>query len=396
MFTKSNNDLIILYRNNQISPTVPHYLPKYYSSKAISLYIGALVLCNILFFNRVLSPMFWMFGIVEVFAFFYFSNKLTRKWTASSDKRFVKRLFKTALTIRVVWVIFSYYFYMAMTGQPFEWGSADAMGYHESALWIVDLLKNGKLSVFIDSLEERYSDMGYSLYLGLQYYVTGSSVFIARLLKAIYGAYTCVLIYQLAKRNFGEETGRMAAIFCMLMPTLILYAGLHTKEVEMVFLTVAFMERTDKLLRGKKYSFSTLILPLILAGSLFFFRTVLGATAVFALFTTLILSSDKVMGVGKRMLLIIWVLVAIGYFVGGKIATEVEEVWAARNQTQQTSLEWRATRDNGNKFSKLAGGAVFAPMIFVIPFPTVVNTPNQQNQQLINGGNYVKNITGFF
>ena len=35
-------------------------------------------------------------------------------------------------------------------------------------------------------------------------------------------------------------------------------------------------------------------------------------------------------------------------------------------------------------------------MIFIIPFPTIVNTPNQQNQQLIHGGNYVKNILAFF
>jgi len=373
-----------------------NYLPKYFSSKAVSLYIGALVLCNILFFNRMLSPMFWVFGIVEVFAFFYFSNRLTRKLANSSEKLFVKKLFQIALIIRVVWVVFSYFFYSAMTGKPFEWGAADALGYHGTAEWIVDLLNMGKLQVFIDSLENRYSDMGYSLYLGLQYFVTDKSIFIARILKAVYSAYTCVLIYQLAKRNFGAETGRMAAIFCMLMPNLIFYTGLHTKEVEMVFLTVAFMERTDKLLRGKKYSFSTLILPLLLAGSLFFFRTILGATAVFALFTTLIFSTNKVLGMGKRTLLIIWVLVTAGYFVGGKLASEVESVWAARNQTQQTSMEWRSTRDNGNKFSKYAGGAVFAPMIFVIPFPTMVGTPNQENQQIINGGNYVKNIMAFF
>jgi len=32
----------------------------------------------------------------------------------------------------------------------------------------------------------------------------------------------------------------------------------------------------------------------------------------------------------------------------------------------------------------------------VIPFPTIVETPNQENQKLINGGNFVKNIMAFF
>ena len=99
---------------------------------------------------------------------------------------------------------------------------------------------------------------------------------------------------------------------------------------------------------------------------------------------------------GKRTILIVWVVVAAGYFVGGTISTEIESVWAARDQNQATSLEFRETRDNGNKFAKYAGSAVFAPLIFVIPFPTVVNTPDQQNQQFINGGNFIKNITAFF
>ena len=71
-------------------------------------------------------------------------------------------------------------------------------------------------------------------------------------------------------------------------------------------------------------------------------------------------------------------------------------MWKNKDSTQQKMLDFRSTRDNGNKFAKYAGAAVFAPMIFVIPFPTVVGTPEQQNQQFINGGNFVKNVLGFF
>jgi len=59
-------------------------------------------------------------------------------------------------------------------------------------------------------------------------------------------------------------------------------------------------------------------------------------------------------------------------------------------------MNWRAEREHGNKFSKYISGAVFAPLIVAIPFPTIINTPFQENQQLINGGNYVKNIMAFF
>jgi len=340
--------------------------------------------------------MWWVFGLVEVIGFFYFANQLTKQWGNISSKKFVKQLFQTALIIRLVWMIFSYFFYTYMTGQPFEFDTGDALAYHEEGKWVHQLINDGNLQAFFSYLNGRFSDMGYTFYLGWQYWITGDSIIIERLLKVLYGAYTCVLICKLTVRNFGEETGRMAAIFCMLMPNLILYTGLHTKEVEMVLLTVAFMERSDWMFRNKKFNVVEIAPPIVLAGSLFFFRTVLGATAIFSLLTTLVFTSTKVLGMGKRVMLTIWVVLTIGYFVGGRLSTEVEQVWKARETTQQASMDWRTVQVNGNKFAKYFTGAVFAPIIFVIPFPTIVETPLQQNQKLINGGNYVKNILAFF
>lgn len=165
----------------------------------------------------------------------------------------------------------------------------------------------------------------------------------------------------------------------------------------MVFLTVAFVERADHAMRSPKFTLSNLVLPVLLAGSLFFFRTVLGATALFAFMTALGLSSMQTMKkTGKRMIMIAWVLMTIAYFMGGRIATEVEEVWENRKSNQEQSMEWRAQREGGNVFAKYASKSIFAPMIVVLPFPTMVSVPNQENQQLIHGGNYVKNIMAFF
>ena len=283
-----------------------------------------------------------------------------------------------------------------MTGKPFEFDAADSFGYHNEALDVTDMIQNGNLQHYLTQMKGRYSDMGYPLYLSWQYLITGGSIIIARLIKALLSAYTCVLIYKFAKRNFGEEVGRMSAIFCMLMPNLILYCGLHTKEVEMVFLTVWFMERADAMFRNKNFNFAEIAPPVVLAGSLFFFRTVLGATAILALFTTIVFTKSKILGFGKRIILVVWILAVVGYFVGGTISTEVETVWATRGNNQENSMKMRATEVNGNKFAQYAKGVVFAPVIFIIPFPTIIETPLQQNQKLINGGNYVKNIMAFF
>jgi len=375
---------------------VLNYFPKYFTSKAISLYLGVLVVCNIIFISHALPLIWWAFGIVEVLCFFYFSNQLTRSWIRYSEKRFVKKLFMTALIIRVAWVLFSYFFYNYMNGSPFEFDAGDSAGYNSEASWLAGMIHNGNILPYFEYIKGRYSDMGYPFYLGWQYSITDKSIIIARLLKALYGAFTCVLIYKLTNRNFGDGVGRMAAIFCMLMPNLILYTGLHVKETEMLLLTVAFVERADAMFRNKNFNFAEIAPPVALAGLLFFFRTVLGVTAFLAMFTTLLFTSTKIIGFGKRVILIFWILAVVGYFVGGTISTEIESVWASRAKNQEMSMKMRATEVNGNKYAKYATGLVFAPIIFVIPFPTIVETPNQENQKIINGGNYVKNILAFF
>ena len=72
-----------------------NYLPKYFSNKAISLYIVCLLVVSIVFFNRILDWYWFAFGLIEVVGFFYFSNILTKKWSNFSPKFFEKKLFKT-------------------------------------------------------------------------------------------------------------------------------------------------------------------------------------------------------------------------------------------------------------------------------------------------------------
>jgi phosphoglycerol transferase MdoB-like AlkP superfamily enzyme len=47
-------------------------------------------------------------------------------------------------------------------------------------------------------------------------------------------------------------------------------------------------------------------------------------------------------------------------------------------------------------FAKYAGAAVFAPMIFTIPFPTMVETEGQETSRMLHGGMVTKGIMSFF
>jgi hypothetical protein len=77
--------------------------------------------------------------------------------------------------------------------------------------------------------------------------------------------------------------------------------------------------------------------------------------------------------------------------------SEVAKQQVIESDTQTENMEWRTKRLNGNEFAKYAGAAVFAPMIFTIPFPSMVYTfQGQEMHMMVNGGYYAKNILSFF
>jgi len=372
------------------------FFPGFFSSRAIGLYFLSLILVSVFFNNRLL-PLIWItFGIIAVIFFFYYAAKLSKRWYQYSDRYFERKLFVTSLLIRMVWVIFSYFFYQIMVGEPFDFAAADAKGYHVEGMWIAEMLSKGDLTSYWKFMDGRYSDMGYPLYLGVLYWFTDDSILIARLLKALFSALTVLFTYKVAQRNFGEDTGRMAGIFLMLFPNAIFYTGLHLKEVEMIFLTMFFIERADLLLRNRRIKPGGIALMLVIVTLLFFFRTVLGAAALFAILTALVLTEKKVSKTTNRWFMTLWVVAAIAFFLGGNIATEVEQVWEGRNQNQEQALQWMTEREGGNQLARYASSAIFAPAIFVIPFPTMINIEFQSNQMMLHGGYFVKNFLAFF
>jgi hypothetical protein len=342
----------------------------------------------------------WLFGIVAVVAFFNGSKSLINSWSKLNEKRFLKRLFWTAFVIRAIYATIMYFLYQTLTGAPFEYFAGDATFYDYISRFGADRLLEGKFDLFTEFRTQdsgiAFSDMGYPYLLSVIYVFVFKSILLARIVKAFLGAWMCVLVFKLAFRNFDDKVARMSAIFCMLMPNFIYYTALHVKEAEMVFLTVWFFERADYLMRGKDFSFKAILPILLIGGSLFTFRTALGATAMFSLFTTVFLTSKRVLKMQKKIVLGIWVVATIGFFIGGTISTEIEQLWNARAGVKEAGMKEMETRVGGNTLVKYVAGVSFAPFIFVIPFPTMVSVPFQENHQLLHGGYYVKNIMAFF
>lgn len=369
------------------------FLPKQISNTAISLYLGVLVLVSLLFYQFAMNITYIVIGMVWVVGFFTLTTNCTKTWRGYPQKRLIHTLFYTAFGVRVAWVVFSFFFYEAKTGVPFEFEAADSLGYWESGVVMANL-KVVDLVSLLFSNRNAISDSGYVFYLALLGKVIGSNIIIVRIIKAALSAWTVVLLYRLAERNIGEEGARMAAVMACFFPNLIYYCGLHLKETEMLFLVVAFLERTDFLIRSRKLSVLNIAVPVLLALSLFTFRTVLGGAAVFSIVSALVFTNTKVIGRRKRIMLISWGLLAAFTLAGGVIVNDIQGTWEERSDNQMTKRQYQTV--SGNKWAKYATGAVMAPMIFVLPFPTMVDVANQYNQQMISGGNYVRNFLGAF
>lgn len=365
--------------------------PKIIAKKGILIYFISITLVSIAFFKHAMGFEFILLGAMWVVGFFLLSSSLTKKWAILPKKDFCKTLFWTALAIRAAWVIFSYFYYTVKTGQPFEFSAADSLMYHEEAKWLAKTNWNAVFKYLQGT--KGVSDDGYIFWLHCIYRLFGPSIFAARVIKSILSATACILIYKLAARNIGESCGRMAAIFTMLFPNFIIYCGLHLKETEMLLLIVAFLERADYIIRSRIIRVSSLLLVFGIIFCLFFFRTVLGMVTLLSFFAGLLFTSNRLTKTARNWLIALFSVFAVSFFVGGTIATEVEGYWESRIENQFKKRESQTAR--GNLWAKYATGAVLAPMEFVMPLSTMVDT-DQENQMMLHGGNYVRNFMGIF
>jgi len=384
------------------------------TNRAIIIYLLALVVVNLLFIDNALMIYWWVFGITEVVIFFLFANRLSKKWneTRITPEKFTKRLFVVALLLRLIYITIVLPFNYVQCGDLFGYENADPLAYDEMAKDLAQCLREG--SNMLDFLKDSYglgsgrrhalaySDIGFGFYLSFIYYISNDSIVVSRLINCIWGAWTVILIYKLAFRNFGDGSARMAAIFCMLMPNLMYYCATGLKEVLMVFLAMLFVERGDYILRQGKFSIVPVLTLMLIPLVLFTIRTVLAVCLILAFIVALIFSSTRVVGWGRRALVGLVALLFIGVVLmqNSIISQDVRSIADERGSGQKENMEWRATRKdskgNVQQFAKYAGAAVFAPLIFTIPFPTMVETPGQEPQKMLNGGNFCKNITSFF
>lgn len=379
--------------------------PSWVSRNSVVYYILALTSISLLYSSYSIPWYYMLSGIVAIVVFFIYGSRFAKENVIINKRNirnFEKKLFLFAFIPRLVCMVLLYYIYQSAYGQPFGPEDADAHYYDELGQFVADLIRNGNYH-FYDEISrwchrDDISDMGAGIYVGIIYYLTNNSLFVVRLLKCVLSALTVLLVYRLAKRNFDEQTGRLAALFCALWPNFWYYCSCHLKETEMVFLAVLFVEQADQMLRSRQFT-AWKVIPVILIGAaIFTFRTPLALVAFLSLIFSVVMSSTRVVSWGKRIIVGGLALALIGVVVGNQIQEQAYDLLEqAQSNQQKGNMEWRGKRDHGNALAKYAGASVFAPMIFTIPFPSMVRPfDGQEVLQMLNGGNFIKNVMSFF
>lgn len=378
-------------------------MPSWLIGRSVLFFFIALIACLVVY-GYVPGMDLLLTACISIVVFFFGAQSMANSWAKASEKRFLRNVFVTGLLIRLLWVVYLYFVF-----NPNHYGNtfgdtADTEWYmafgKDLAAWMrgdVALPLSGVINRNMAAID----DVGYPMWLGVVYFLTGdiSDVFIPFVVKSIVGAYCATLIYRVAKRHFGIGAARIAAIFVCLNPNMIYWCGTMMKEAEMVFVVCLAVDKLDEALSsGKKLTFRAL-LPGLLAGLyLFFFRDALGMALFLGVAAHVVMASNKVLSLGKKIIAGVLIAATLLVAMGDRLIARSEQLLEqVQSDAQQENMEWRGEREGGNEFAKYAGAAVFAPLIFTIPFPTFNEANVSQLVQIQTaGGSFIKNILSFF
>lgn len=378
------------------------YWFRWMTNKAVLIYFIAFALCTLLWNQYAMEFRFALISIISVLLFFFGGTVIMQRYQYRNPKTFVKSIFWMGFFIRALWAVYMYFLNIEIYGQAVGDG-ADTEWYIPVAKAGVEAISEGNWNI-VDLWHTKwaatYDDMGYPFWLMVEYMIFGevSDVFLPMMVKCVIGAFIPIFIYNIGQRHWGEVVGRMAAVLVMLNPNMIYWCGNMLKEAEMTFLFCLFVDKMDKALSGRNWTFMGLLPASLVGLYLFLFRSALGLVAFLAVLSEVVFASSRVMATGKKIIAGVMVALVLLIGMGDSLRSQTRQVIdTVQSDQQQSNMEWRTKRKGGNSFAKYASATVFAPLIFTIPFPTFNNAWQPQIlQRMLSGGSFVKNILSFF
>jgi 4-amino-4-deoxy-L-arabinose transferase-like glycosyltransferase len=316
---------------------------------------------------------------------------------------FIKKIFFLSLSLRIFSVFFLYGLFYYITGTKFDVEAIDVLWYHKNGLDVADLIRHGTFSFDkLIAISRGFDYIGYSAFLGIVYYLTGDSVIIARLIQALFGSFSVIVIYRIGSEVWNDTIGKNSAILAMAFPPLILLEGLHLRETFMVYFCLLFVLYLYRIV-NHGVSWTRLF---ILVGSVFVlstFRTALFAIVLFTLCVYFIISLD--IKLSRKI-----IAAASLFLVFGVLSTNIAEFEHVRNKSMGYLGIETDVRLGGRSLAQYerkgisAAQHLSAPLMGVMslstPFPSMVKTNikyyNQTLQWYYIGGLMIYGYLMFF
>jgi Ca2+/Na+ antiporter len=370
---------------------------KYMYQRSVLLYAILLMTVSVAFFSHTLPVVWIVLGMTVVFLSFSYMCRLIRQWFYLPEKQFRKKVFWTAFWVRTAYVLFSYVLYNLMTGIPFEFETADARFYHLEGIRLAKFFLAGNFDVGSLTFLPKLSSQGIVTFMGIIYAMSFDSIIAFRVVNSLLGAWLCVMVLDIANRSFGEKAARISAVLAVVAPPFIYYCGLHLKEAVIVFLVVLFVDIGDRLLRAKQMSFRDILLLVVTAVFMIFFRNALAVVLIFSFAVSLALTSGRLSPFFRRFAIAsIMAFFAVAIF-SLDLVSEAEEETIRYLGYMETNVEdhMQHIAARGNELATMANRVIFAPLALVGPLPTLVNT-QQDNAAMMAGSMFFRNVIGFF
>jgi 4-amino-4-deoxy-L-arabinose transferase-like glycosyltransferase len=179
----------------------------------------------------------------------------------------------TALAARLLWSAWT---------APVPSGFSDA-GYYEATA--LSLARGQGYSVAFDTNKGFLPDgeptafwpPGYSWFLAANYRLFGEGLNTARTANAVIGALTIIPIYFIGRRLFGAAAGVTGAAIAALLPSLVFWAPVLLSDT---FFTFLFASIVAVLLYALRPSLTPRLVPVVLAGLLIGFATLVRGQAL--------------------------------------------------------------------------------------------------------------------
>ncbi|MCX6266800.1 MAG: glycosyltransferase family 39 protein [Bacteroidetes bacterium] len=355
-----------------------------------------LIIIGFIMFPQYYIPLGYVLFALFTLVLFFQGLEILPKYFEKGN--FLVRLFWMTFFIRLAFVslFYLYYFYYVQSpyGKLFAAGAEDATGYHILAKWMAEDFTNGKLifKVYVDMMGG-ISDIGYIIWTFLWYYIFGPSLLVHGFFNLIFGSWSVILVYKIARNQFTHQIAIIAATMMMLYPSFFYFSSQSLKEIVMIWLLLVAVLYAQRFIMKIGSRLNNILISILFIFSLAFFRTFLVGLVLFGLIIGAIFRYKK--GNPFQIYIFLTFGLLLLMYLGNTVGL-TDQISGVLNSASGNFDNTIGRRTDNSIAVKMASIPLF--LVYTIPGPltTFVNTANQYAIWFQLAGFYIRNIFVFF